>query len=150
LLLWSAYESYKNDAAVRELLLARQLNPNTSHGELAATYQHIGLEDQASRELQRALDVDPTSQSLKDLTLILPYLRGSADEWFSAYKKLSPGGNVGPWYLLRKGRLDDANKMIDERLSRNPENYDNLMQQALLLALKGDFRGRGQSSGNHC
>ena len=141
LLLWSAYESYKNEAAVRELLLAKQLNPNSSHGELAATYQHIGLEDEASHELQRALDIDPTSQSLKDLTVILPYLRGEADEWFSAYQKLSPGGNVGPWYLMREGRLDDANKMIDERLSRNPANYETLMQQALLFALKGDFRG---------
>jgi hypothetical protein len=141
LLLWSAYEGFQNDAAIRELLVAKQLNPNSSHGELAATYAHIGLEDLASRELQRALDIDPTSQSLKDLTVFLPYLRGEADEWVSAYQKLSPGGNVGPWYLMRKGRLDDANKMIDERLSRNPENYDNLMQQALLLALKGDFRG---------
>ncbi len=141
MLLWSAYEGFQNDAAIRELLLAKQLNPNSSHGELAAIYQHIGLEDQASRELQRALDIDPTSQSLKDLTWILPYLRGEADEWFSAYQKLSPGGNVGPWYLMRKGRLDDAKKVIDERLSRTPENYETLMQQALLLALKGDFRG---------
>jgi DNA-binding winged helix-turn-helix (wHTH) protein/TolB-like protein len=140
MLLWSAYEGFQNDAAIRELLLAKQLNPNSGHGELAAIYQHIGLEDLASRELQRALDIDPTSQSLKDLTLFLPYLRGEADEWFSAYQKLFPGGNVGPWYLLRKGRLDDANKVIDERLSRNPENYETLMQQALLLALKGDFR----------
>ena len=141
LLLWSAYEGYQNEAALHELLAARQLNPNSSHGELAATYAHIGLEDLASRELQRALDIDPTSQSLKDLTWILPYLRGETDEWFSAYQKLSPGGDVGPWYLMRKGRLDDANKVIDERLSRTPENYETLMQQALLLALKGDFRG---------
>jgi hypothetical protein len=42
---------------------------------------------------------------------------------------------------MRKGRLDDANKTIDERLSRKPEDYDTLMQKALLLALKGDFRG---------
>ncbi len=140
MLLWSSYEGYQNEAALHELLAARQLNPNSSHGELAALYQHIGLEDLASRELQRALDIDPTSQSLKDLTLFLPYLRGETDEWFSAYQKLSPGGNVGPWYLLRKARLDDANKVIDERLSRNPENYETFMQQALLLALKGDVR----------
>jgi len=140
-LLWSSHEGFQNDAAIRELLLAKQLNPNTSHGELAATYQHIGLEDLASRELQRALDIDPTSKSLKDLTVILPYLRGRADEWFSAYQKLSPGGGVWPWYFLRKGRLDDAQKAIDASLPRSPDDYDLLMQQALLLALKGDFRG---------
>jgi DNA-binding winged helix-turn-helix (wHTH) protein/TolB-like protein len=141
LLLWSAYESYQNDLSVRELLLAKQLNPNSSHGELAAIYQHIGLDDEASRELQRALDIDPTSQSLKDLTLILPYLRGRPDEWMSEYRKADPAGrSPWPWYLLRKGLLEDARKAIDERLSRSPDNYDFLMQQALLFALKGDFR----------
>ncbi|HEY6119928.1 MAG TPA: hypothetical protein VIV66_08215, partial [Pyrinomonadaceae bacterium] len=136
-----AYEGYQNDAAIRELLLARQLNPNSSHGELAPILEHIGLEDQATKELQRALDVDPTSQSLKDLTLILPYLRVRADEWFSVFQKVNPGGRLPPWYLLRKGRLDDAQKAIDERLKRTPNSYDVLMQQALLLALRGDFRG---------
>ena len=141
MLLWSAYEGFQNDAAIRELLLAKQLNPNSGHGELAAIYQHIGLEDQASHELQRAIDIDPTSQSLKDETQILPYLRGRPDEWFSVYEKLYPGGRLPVWYFLREGRLDDAQKAIDERLPKSPDNYDLLMQQALLLALKRDFRG---------
>jgi hypothetical protein len=141
LLLWSAYEGYQNDASINELLLARQLNPNSSHGELAALYGHIGLDDLASRELQGALDIDPTSQSLKDLTLILPYVGGRPDEWLSEYRRTYPGGrSPWPWYLLRKGLLDDARKAIDERLSRSPDDYDFLMQQALLFALKGDFR----------
>ena len=45
-----------------------------------------------------------------------------------------------PWYFLRKGQLDDARKSIDEGLQRAPDNYNLLMQQALLFALKGDFR----------
>src|SRR6266436_5282567 len=140
LLLWSAYDGYQNNAAIRELLLAKQLNPNTGHGELPALYGHIGLEDQASQELQRALNIDPTSQSLKDLTVFLPFLRADADEFFSAGQKLYPtAGQPGPWYLLRKGRLDEAQKAIDERLPRAPDDYELSMQQALLFALKGDF-----------
>src|SRR6266699_3821619 len=104
LLLWSAYEGYQNEAAIRELLLAKQLNPNLSGAALPALYGHIGLEDEASRELQRALSIDPTSHSLKDLTWILPYLRADADELFSAGQKLDPTAGPGPWYLLRKGR----------------------------------------------
>ena len=142
MLLWSAYEGYQNDEAIRELLLAKQLNPNSGHGELAALYGHIGLEDQASRELQRALEVDPTSQSLKDLKIILPYLRGDADAWFAERRK--PVGGLAyfdPWYYLRKGLLDEAQKAIDERLPKAPQDaYDFFMRQALLLALKGDFR----------
>ncbi len=140
LLLWSAYDGYQNNAALRELLLAKQLNPNTGHGELPALYGHIGLEDQASQELQRALNIDPTSQSLKDLTVFLPFLRADSDEFFSAGQKLYPtAGQPGLWYLLRKGRLDEAQKAIDERLPRAPDDYELSMRQALLFALKGDF-----------
>src|SRR6266481_1035947 len=140
LLLWSAYDGYQNNAAIRALLLAKQLNPNTGHGELPALYGHIGLEDQASQELQRALNIDPTSQSLKDLTVFLPFLRADADEFFSAGQKLYPtAGQPGLWYLLRKGRLDEAQKAIDERRPRAHDDYELSMQQALLFALKGDF-----------
>src|SRR6185369_11221597 len=48
--------------------------------------------------------------------------------------------HVNPWYYLRKGLLADAQKAIDERLPKAPEDYNLLMQQALLRALKGDFR----------
>ena len=140
LLLSSAYEGYQDEAAIREMLLARQINPNHSAGDLAAMYGHIGLEDQAARELQRVLAIDPTSQSLKQLTVILPYLSGQPDEYLSAHQKLSPtAGAFMPWYLLRKGRLDEAQKSIDEGLTRAPNDNDLLMQQAVLLALKGNF-----------
>jgi len=141
LLLWSGYEGYKSDESIRELILAQQLNSSVGHDDLAALYGHIGLEDLASRELQRAVEIDPTSQSIKELTLIIPYLSSRPDEWYSARQRLSPGpGHADPWYYLRKGQLDEAQKAIDERLPRAPENTDLRMQQALLLAIKGNVR----------
>jgi tetratricopeptide (TPR) repeat protein len=141
LLLWSAYEGYQNAEAIRELRLAKELDPNNSSPDLAAIYGHVGLDDLAARELQRALVINPTGQSLKDLTMTLPYLRGDVDEWFSARQKLYPtAGRPVPWYFLRKGNLEEAQKAIEQRLSGAPDNYDLLMQQALLFALKGDFR----------
>jgi TolB-like protein/Tfp pilus assembly protein PilF len=141
LLLWSAYEGYQEDAAIRELLLAKQLDPNTVPFDLAVLYGHIGLEDQAKRELQRGLDIDPTSKSLNDLIGILPYLRGDPDGWLSVRPKNDPRERpFGPWYYLRKGLLEDARKLIDERLSKAPDNYELKMQQAILFALEGDFR----------
>lgn len=103
----------------------------------------MGLEDLAARELQRALEIDPTSESVRQLTIILPlYLAMNPDEYFAAVHKIAPDvGLVNPWYYLRKGRFDEAQKALDERLSKDPNNYDLLMQQALFLALKGDFRG---------
>ena len=142
-LLWTAYEGYQSEAAVRELMLARRIDPNSCSPDLPAILGHIGLDDLADRELQRALNIDPTSQSLKDLKLILPYLRGDADSWFAARPQQFAGGftRVAPWYYLRKGRLDDAQKAIDERMPKRPDDdYNLLMLEALLLALKGNFQ----------
>jgi tetratricopeptide (TPR) repeat protein len=139
LLLWSSYEGYKNDEAVRELFLARQLNPNSSHGELAALYGHMGLDDLAKREVQRGLEIDPTSQSFKDLTSILVFLRSDADEWHAQHQKTPHVFSYDvPWYYLRKGQLDDAQKAIDERMPSSRDNPELIRQQALLLALKGN------------
>ncbi len=144
-LLWTGYEGFQSEAAIRELLLAKQLNPNSSSPDLPAMLGHVGLDDLASRELQRALDIDPTSQSLKELKTVLPYLRGDPDKWFAERQGIPSGfARVDPWYYLRKGLLADAQKAIDERLPKAPQNLDLLMQQALLLALRGDS-GEAQS-----
>lgn len=138
LLLWSAYENFQNEAAIRELLLAQKLNPSIGHADLAAIYGHIGLEDMASRELQRAVDADPTSQKNSDLTLTIYWLGGRTEEWFAAFQKFEPGKNAPLWYNLRTGHLADAQKAID----RFPENSDDqvlLSGDGLLHALKGDF-----------
>jgi tetratricopeptide (TPR) repeat protein len=137
-LLWTGYEGYQTEAAIRELRLAKQLNPNSCSPDLPALLGHIGLDDLALRELQRALDIDPTSQSLKELKLILPYIRGDADAWFAVRQNIPSGfSRVDPWYYIRKGRLDDAQRAIDERISKAPDEPNLLMEQALLLALKG-------------
>jgi eukaryotic-like serine/threonine-protein kinase len=70
-LLYSEFEGYQGEAAAREALLANQLNPNVGHGELAYIYAHLGLEDLAERELARALEIDPTSDALKNTTLLI-------------------------------------------------------------------------------
>lgn len=140
MLFWGKYENFQNDAAIRELLIAQQLNPNTSHGELAGILGHLGLDEQASAELQRALEIDPTSQSLKDLKGILPFLRGDADAWLLERQK-PRGGKIyfDPWYYLQKGQLDVAKKAFDERMPEGRNYPDFLVLQALYFALKGNF-----------
>ena len=139
LLLWSAYDGFQNEAAVRELLIAQQLNPSVGHTDLTAIYQHIGLENLASRELQRALEIDPTSKANNDLILTTCTLAGKYDECFAADQKMHPGVTADPWYLLGKGRLEDAEKAIDAMQARSPNNPGLPSSRALLFALKGDF-----------
>lgn len=140
MLFWSKYENYQNDAALRELLIAKRLNPNTSHGELVGILGHLGLDEQAMAELQHALEVDPTSKSLKDLKVILPFLRGDTDAQLNELKT-PPNGRAyfGPLLYMRKGQLDIAKKSIDERFPEGQKYPDFMVLVALYSALKGDL-----------
>jgi eukaryotic-like serine/threonine-protein kinase len=144
LLLWSSYEGYQNAEALRELRLAKQLSPNGTIPELPAIYAHVGLDDLAAKETNRQLEINPTSQALKSLPFVLPYLRADPDAWFAQHQRIGDtqlynAGNA-PWYYLRKGRLDDAQRVINERLPKDPpDKEDLLMRQAFVLALRGNF-----------
>ena len=142
LLYWSTYGGYKNEEAIKEFRLAKQLNPGYNGADLIALYGHVGLDDQATKELNRGLTNDPTSQALNFLAEGLAYFRGDVDAWAA----LGPGHNIeergfAPWYLTRKGDLDRAQKVIDDRMTRDPGDYHLLIMRALLLALRGDSRG---------
>jgi DNA-binding winged helix-turn-helix (wHTH) protein/TolB-like protein/tetratricopeptide (TPR) repeat protein len=139
LLYWSAYGGYKPEEALKEFRLAKQLNPGWNGADMIAVYGHVGLDEQATKELNRNLISDPTSQALNTLVSILTYLRGDADAWYA----LNPKGNVAdrnlaPWYFMRKGNLDQAQKVLDKELANDPEYTPFLLQRSLLIALKGD------------
>src|SRR4029078_635740 len=88
----------------------------------------------------RELAIDPTSQALNGLVGVLTYLRGDVDAWYEIKPKRSiEERGVAPGYLMKKGDLELAQKVLDDRIGHNPEDYDLLMQRALLLALKGSF-----------
>jgi tetratricopeptide (TPR) repeat protein len=138
-LLYSHYEGYQGEAAVRELLLAQQLNPNVGHAELAYLCLHIGLEDLGARELQRAFEIDPTSEFTKEMTLLLYEVGGKYDE-YAAHRELYHDDDMEVVYLMGTGRLDEAQKAIEEWSAKKPDDISLPYRKALLLALKGDFR----------
>lgn len=145
LLLWSSYEGYQNAEAIRELRLARQLNPNVATPDLAAQYGHVGLDDLARQEFAQSIEINPTSQSLKAIPYVLAYLRADPDGLIAECQKIPDysfdDDENAPWYYLRKGRLDEAQKLIEERLTKKrPDNDYLLILQAILQALRGNFR----------
>lgn len=139
-LLGSAYEGWQTEAAVRELLLAQRLNPNVGHVELGSIYYHLGLEDLGDRAYQRALDIDPTSEHVKFMIHAHIRLVNKYDEWHATYQKFKPDVPTLGWYLMGKGRLDEAQKKLDELSVKYPNNPGVKFEQALLAALKGNFR----------
>ena len=137
-LLFSQYEGYKGEAAVSEVLLAQHLNPDTGHVELAFLYIHLGLDDLAVSELHRALEIDPTSDFAKGMALAPFEMAGKYDE-YAAQREVNHDLQMDAWYFMGKGRLDEAQKAIEEWLAERPDHYALLSKRALLLALKGDF-----------
>jgi TolB-like protein len=138
-LLYSEFEGYQGEAAVHEVQLANQLNPNVGHSELAYLYTHLGLEDLAARELARALEIDPTSESLNGATLLMYEVQSKYDE-YAANKSVRRNSQSEVWYFLGKGRSDEAQKAFDEWASKQPTHLELHAIKALLLAVKGDFR----------
>jgi serine/threonine protein kinase/TolB-like protein len=142
-LLYSRYEGFQGEAAVRELLLAQQLNPNVGHAQLGYVYTHLGLEDLAARALERALEIDPTSQFAKGLIVGLYEMSGKYDEFLAANQRFYPNDPIPARYFLWKGRLAEAQKAIEAEEASPRDSFDEfavLLNRALLFALKGDFR----------
>jgi tetratricopeptide (TPR) repeat protein len=137
--LYSEFEGYQGEAAAREVRLATQLNPNVGHADLAYMYNHLGLEDLAARELARAFEIDPTSESLKGTKLLMYEVQSRYDE-YAADRSVGHDGRSEAWYLMGKGRFEEAQKVNDE-WPRQTNNITLLPTQALLLAAEGDFRG---------
>jgi TolB-like protein len=137
-LLYSEFEGYQGEAAVREALLANQLNPNVGHGELAYMYSHLGLEDLAAREVARASEIDPTSEGPKGNALLMYEVQLRYDD-YAADRSVRHDDRMEAVYLMAKGRLDDAQKTIDAWSARQPDNHTLLATKALLLAVRGDF-----------
>ncbi len=138
-LLYSEFEGYQGEAAARELLLANQLNPNVGHDVLAYIYDHLGLEDLASRELARALEIDPTGDYVKSTTLLTYEVQSKYDE-YAADQKVRHQDRIAAMYFMSKGRFEEAQKAIDEWSARQANLTELPPTQALLFALKGDFR----------
>jgi TolB-like protein len=142
-LLFSINEGFQGEAAVREVLLAQQLNPNAGHGELAYLFLHLGLEELAARETKRGFESDPTSEFVKQMSLFSYEAGSKYDEWFAASQKLPPDDSMKAWYFMGKGNLVEAQKAIDAWAAKSPQLFDDIrlpQKKALLLALKGDFR----------
>jgi tetratricopeptide (TPR) repeat protein len=138
-LLYSEFGGYQGEAAVREVRLANQLNPNVGHAELAYLYNHLGLEDLAARELTRAFEIDPTSDALKSMSLLMYEVQSKYDEYASS-QNVQRDGSSEVWYFAGKGRLDEAQKAMDEWSAKQPGNPALHPRKALLFAVKGDFR----------
>jgi TolB-like protein len=65
LLLWSGFSDYRIVEAFEALKAAQAINPNVGHYELGTLYAHVGMLDAGLRELERAIEIDPTNDAAR-------------------------------------------------------------------------------------
>jgi TolB-like protein/Tfp pilus assembly protein PilF len=137
-LLMSSFSGFQVLPAFEALKKAQTLNPNIGHYDLGGFYVELGLLEPGLRELRRALEIDPTNESARTEIPNAYWINALYDEAIRANQALT---RPVPWsymYYIGAGRLDEARRMIDEILARNPETAGALAGgRALLLAKEG-------------
>jgi TolB-like protein/DNA-binding winged helix-turn-helix (wHTH) protein len=136
---FSQYEGWLVEKAFRELRLAQQLDPNAGHAELLDLYAHIGLEEQAAKEFELALRIDPNNEENKNSFVNSYFISARPDEGLEAERRLF---NRGPHllYFLEKKMVKEAEPLARQEYQREPGSVWKFVYQVLLLALQGKHK----------
>jgi len=139
LLLWSGFEGWQILPGFEELRTAQRINPNVGHFELGELYTHVGLLDQGLRELRRALEIDPTNVSVQADIPNSYWYNALYEEAIAADQKLERPVPWNYFYYLGAGRTEEARRMVDQVLARNPNDLFVPAARYWLLALEGKY-----------
>ena len=137
MVLMSAFSGYQVMASFDALKAAQALNPNIGHFELGAFYVELGLLEPGLRELRRALEIDPTNEAARSEIPNAYWINAMYEEAIKANLALARPVAWSSLYYVGAGRLDEARRMLDEALARNPKDGAALDGMALLLAKEG-------------
>lgn len=108
---------------------------------MATLYAHLGMVEPAIREVNRALEIDPTNESVRSELPQIYWISALYDEAIEEHRRV--GANV-PWlyfYYLGALRYDEANRLIDVALDRNPKDALALSARDQIQARQGKAQG---------
>ena len=132
----SEFGQWQLATAYREFRTTERLDPTQVDFELAGLYFHVGLEEQAHREVARLLALNPENVGVKEGYVDQLWLTARPDEAAKVAKELL---NKGPptFYYLEKRMIYPAAERLGKYLAEHPEQKEKLGSNALLLALQG-------------
>ncbi len=134
-ILWSQYEGFQTEAAIRGLLRAQQLDPNVGHLELGMLYAHLGI-DRWIKELQLALEQEPASEVVQ-VNFFRQYLINNLpDEALTTNLSLANRDIDAVFWHLEK-RDVAAVPLVEKLYQQSPQAAFPRSAKAIMLALQG-------------
>ncbi len=136
-LLSSPLGGYQLLAAYEALRAAQAINPNVGQFDMGDLLAEAGLVEPAMRFYKRALEIDPTNEAARTAIPNTYWSNAMYEEAIAENLKLRRPVAWSYMYYLGAGRREDARRMIDEALARDPDNRFAKGARALLLAWEG-------------
>jgi tetratricopeptide (TPR) repeat protein len=149
-LLWTPSNRFPHDKAIQEYRRALDLNPSLdeARNQLALVYGHVGLLDEAFRELEKAIATNPSNTLARFRVGEILLFQGKNEEALTALRNVPREVNaslVGHQIVLalfNLGRKEEASATIEQFLKDYPEDNRGLFTslQAILAASAGRER----------
>ena len=147
---WTPENRFPHERAIRDYRHALSLDPtlDEARNQLALVYCHIGAFDQALKEAQTALTINPTNNLLQFRIAETSNFQGNYEQALATLraipKETNPAlvGHQMVWSLFNLGRKEEAAATIDEYLKEFPQDNRGLFTglQGLLAASNGNER----------
>ncbi len=146
LLAWSPPGNFQYEVAIRELCLTIRGLPgyNEAHDLLGVVLVHVSMFEEATRELERALAINPQDQFAYVHLGLSHYYAGDwarALELFTEAWRRAPSGWAGYQLGLvhvQLGSLDESERLSEAMARRFPEDVLAYSLNAVIAALRGD------------
>jgi eukaryotic-like serine/threonine-protein kinase len=147
-LIWTPSNRFPHERAIRDYQRALALNPNSAEArsQLALTYNHVGLLEDALREARAAANVNPIDALPRVVIGQALLYGGQYDRALSVWSSNPPEayssvtGSHTAWTLFQMGRAEEAAARTAEFLTKYPGDVGGLGVQAVLLAASGRHR----------
>jgi TolB-like protein/Flp pilus assembly protein TadD len=147
LLLWQSWNQFPHERAIAEYRRTLALNPNSdeAHHQLGLVYLHIGLLDDAMREVHEAMRLNPANTLAHFREGVVFLYQARYADALNVFRQ-TPEGFQPPLVafqsadaLFHLGRKDDARATLDAYLRTHPEDTGG-MNNAMLAVLAADRR----------
>ncbi len=147
LILWSNTRGFPHEMAIQSYKRSLALDPGqheTWH-QLSLVYSHIGLLDEASQAVEKALEINPNNTLARFRAGVYVAYKGRFDEAVAIYKTIPRDFTTllvdrsMAEALIQSGHLAEAERITDEYLREFPQDEGGSFTslRALLLAKAG-------------